>query len=100
MGVKEEDVNHSQDQAAELVHRYYRAMTTRFNDKVKKLLWFCYSDGMVSPFGLVDGAGNRKPAYYAYLRAAASRSASRAGAGRCAAGPGLASRPVPLNPPA
>jgi hypothetical protein len=31
--------------------------------------WFCYTDAMVSPFGLTDRDGNRKDEYYALLSA-------------------------------
>jgi hypothetical protein len=73
MGIKVDEVDNNPDQAAEFLRRYYKTATTSLSDKVQKLLWFCYSDGMVNPFGLVDANGNRKPAYFAYLRAAASR---------------------------
>jgi hypothetical protein len=72
MGVKEEDLNNNRDQVAEFITRYYRTITSRYADKVQQLFWFCYSDGMVPPFGLVDGGGNRKPAYEAFRRAAAA----------------------------
>ncbi|MFQ5612972.1 MAG: N-acetylmuramoyl-L-alanine amidase [Anaerolineae bacterium] len=70
MGVKEEDLDHNRETVAEFLTRYYRAMTTRYSDKVEQLFWFCYSDGMVPTFGLVDGGGNRKPAYRAFREAA------------------------------
>lgn len=94
MGVKEEDLNNNRDQVAEFLHRYYRTMTTRYSDKVQKLIWFCYSDGMVPPFGLVDAAGNRKPAYYAFLRAAAY------GPSRQPVQPVAPAQPVVSPPPA
>jgi|GEM_PF-2020716 len=72
MGVKEEDLNHNREQVAEFLGKYYNAVITRFSDKVQKLIWFCYSDGMVPPFGLTEANGNRKPAYAAYQRAAAA----------------------------
>jgi hypothetical protein len=31
--------------------------------------WFCWSDGMVAPFGLIDAAGNEKPEYAAFCAA-------------------------------
>ena len=30
------------------------------------VFWFCWSDGMVAPFGLVDTSGNPKPSYASY----------------------------------
>ncbi len=30
------------------------------------VLWFCWSDAMVSPFGLVDTSNNPKPSYYSF----------------------------------
>lgn len=36
------------------------------------VVWFCWSDGMVAPFGLVDEAGAPKPAYYSYQNATRS----------------------------
>lgn len=30
------------------------------------VFWFCWSDGMVSPFGVVDSSGNPKPSYASY----------------------------------
>jgi hypothetical protein len=34
--------------------------------------WFCWSDGMVDGFGLVDAAGAPKPEYHAFQAAAAA----------------------------
>jgi hypothetical protein len=72
MGVKEEDLSQDQEQAAEFLRRYYRLITNYYSNKVQQVIWFCYSDGMVSSFGLLDGAGRRKPAYNAYREVAAS----------------------------
>jgi len=33
---------------------------------VNVCFWFCWSDAMVPPFGVVDGSGNPKPSYYDY----------------------------------
>jgi uncharacterized coiled-coil protein SlyX len=70
MGVKEDDLEHNGDKVADFLNRFYQDVS-RFDDKVKMLFWFCYSDGMVAPFGLIDNRGNRKPAYFAYHKAAA-----------------------------
>lgn len=66
MGIKEEDVGGNREQAAEFLRRYYRTIFNNFSDKVQQFQWFCYSDGMVPTFGLLDAAGNRKPIYTAY----------------------------------
>ncbi len=72
MGIKDNEVD-SPDQAAEFLSRFYNTITSRFSDKVQQLLWFCYSDGMVRPFGLVDFNGNRKPIYNSFRRVATAR---------------------------
>jgi hypothetical protein len=73
MGVKEEDLNQDRGQVAEFLRRYYRLITNYYSNKVQQVIWFCYSDGMVPTFGLLDGAGRRKPAYNAYREVAAAR---------------------------
>lgn len=30
------------------------------------VIWFCWSDAMVSPFGLTDASDNPKPSYFSY----------------------------------
>jgi hypothetical protein len=37
--------------------------------EVERLIWFCWSDAMVDGFGLVDGDGNPKPAYWEFVAA-------------------------------
>ncbi len=66
MGVKEEDLGHNRERVAEFLRRYYRTIVTDYQDKVPHFQWFCYSDGMVPTFGLLEANGNRKPAYGAY----------------------------------
>lgn len=73
MGIKEEDVGHNREQAAEFLRRYYRTVISKYSDKVQQLIWFCYSDGMVQPFGLVEANGNRKPAYQAFQQSVNAR---------------------------
>lgn len=51
---------------AEYLTRFYRAIVNNYSGAVKRVYWFCYSDGMVPPFGLLDGSGQPKPAYTAY----------------------------------
>ncbi len=29
-------------------------------------IWFCWSDAMVTPFGIVDATGAPKPSYYSF----------------------------------
>ncbi len=72
MGVKEEDLGNNRQQVAEFLRRFYHTLTNSYRDKVQQLQWFCYSDGMVPTFGLVDAASNRKPAFDAYRDAATS----------------------------
>jgi hypothetical protein len=72
MGSPEQDLGGDPLQVAEFLRRYYRAITTRFSDKVEQLFWFCYSDGMVPTFGLLDQAGNPKPALNVFRSVAAS----------------------------
>jgi hypothetical protein len=73
MGVKEGDLGNNREQVAEFLRRYYRTILKKFSDKVQELFWFCYSDGMVPPFGLVEANGNRKPAYQAFRQAVNAR---------------------------
>ncbi len=70
MGVKLDEIDHDPNKAAEFLRRYYRTITTHYENKVQQVFWFCYSDGMVEPFGLIDKAGNRKPMYQAFREAA------------------------------
>jgi len=37
---------------------------------VDHVFWFCWSDGMVSPHGILDAGGNAKPSYSAYQQSA------------------------------
>jgi hypothetical protein len=95
IGVKEEDLNHDRQQVAEFLRRYFR-MIDRYSNKLQKIIWFCYSDGMVTPFGLVDGAGNRKPAYNAFREITASR--PRRQPEPVTPSP-LPTTPLPISPP-
>ncbi len=72
VGSQEQDLGGDRHQVAEFLRRYYRAMTTEFADRVEQLFWFCYSDGMVPTFGLLDGDGRPKPAFHAFREAAAA----------------------------
>jgi len=57
---------------AEYLHLFYNTITHVYAANVKQVFWFCYSDGMVSPFGLRDSAGRPKPAYNTFLSLAAA----------------------------
>jgi hypothetical protein len=50
----------------EYLRRFYQTIAGLPVPKVERVYWFCYSDGMVSPFGLVDANGQPKPAYQTY----------------------------------
>jgi|GEM_PF-1634900 len=56
---------------AEYLRRFYRTIANQYAGVVERVYWFCYSDGMVMPFGLVDSAFSQKPAYQAYQEVAA-----------------------------
>jgi hypothetical protein len=71
MGAPEIDLGNDRQQVAEFLRRYYQAITTLFRDKVDQLFWFCYSDGMVPTYGLLDGDGVSKPAFGAFRDVAA-----------------------------
>jgi hypothetical protein len=72
MGAPEIDLGNDRQQVAEFLRRYYHAITTLFRDKVDQLFWFCYSDGMVPTYGLLDGDGASKPAFGAFRDVAAA----------------------------
>lgn len=94
MGVKIGDVDNDPNKVAEFLRRYYSTVQTHYSDKVQELIWFCYSDGMVAPFGLIDGSGNRKPIYNAY------REVANAAPARDRVPVSVAQPPPPVQPPA
>jgi hypothetical protein len=53
-------------QAAYLGNVYELARSARFAGRVTHVFWFCWSDGMVPPFGIVTAGGAPKPAYWQY----------------------------------
>jgi hypothetical protein len=59
----------TQPEQAEYLGRFFDNIGANFTNSVESIFWFCYSDGMVSPFGLVDRQGQRKPAYDVFSRA-------------------------------
>jgi hypothetical protein len=42
------------------------AVAASYGADVLRVFWFCWSDGMVPPFGIRDGAGGQKDAYQRY----------------------------------
>jgi hypothetical protein len=57
---------------ADYLENVYTLAKNSFGAKVPVVLWFCWSDGMVSPYGLLDGSGQPKPAYTRYQSIAGS----------------------------
>ncbi len=41
--------------------------------QVPAVFWFCWSDGMVTPFGVTDANGAPKAAYYSFQQFGADR---------------------------
>ncbi|MCG3208168.1 MAG: hypothetical protein FOGNACKC_01770 [Anaerolineae bacterium] len=56
---------------ADYLRRFYQTISADFSGDVARFFWFCYSDGMAYPFGLVTHSGTPKPAYQAYRQLAA-----------------------------
>jgi hypothetical protein len=54
------------NQAAYLENVYTLARDA-YAGQVSVVFWFCWSDGMVAPFGVVSSSGEPKPAYHRYL---------------------------------
>lgn len=55
----------SSNQAAYLENVYELAQSS-YAGRVNRVFWFCWSDGMVPPFGVVTSTGAAKPAYWSY----------------------------------
>ncbi|GAB4427192.1 MAG: hypothetical protein Fur0044_25090 [Anaerolineae bacterium] len=53
-------------QQAEYLWRFYRTIINQFSGSVERVFWFCYSDGMVPPYGLLDANNQPKPAYQTF----------------------------------
>ncbi|RME74919.1 MAG: hypothetical protein D6784_08990 [Chloroflexi bacterium] len=65
--ISEIGVEHlSPQEQAEYLRRFYATIAANFPTAVPDVYWFCYSDGMVPPYGLVDQTGQPKPAYHAF----------------------------------
>jgi hypothetical protein len=50
----------------EFPRRAFEAVNESLYQEAPCLFWFCWSDGMVSPYGLVQASQQRKPAYFGY----------------------------------
>jgi hypothetical protein len=98
IGIKVEDVNNDPNMAAEFLRRYYRTISTNYSDKVDQLFWFCYSDGMVPPFGLLDASGNKKPMYNTYREVTASSQPAQPEPEPAPTTPSTPSLPLPPPP--
>ncbi len=55
---------------AQYVTNIYNLTRSQYLTSVPVLLWFCWSDGMVSPHGILDGGGAPKASYTAYQASA------------------------------
>ena len=52
--------------------RTFEALDENLAEIAPHVFWFCWSDGMVKPFGLVDAAGNKKASYDSFKSFATS----------------------------
>lgn len=50
----------------EFPQRAFEALNEDLAEAAPHVFWFCWSDGMVSPFGLVDAAGGEKASYTSF----------------------------------
>jgi hypothetical protein len=50
----------------EFPRRTFEALNRDLAEVAPHVFWFCWSDGMVSPFGLVDAAGGKKASYTSF----------------------------------
>jgi len=60
--ITEIGINEPATQATYL-QNVYELARDRYPDSIPVVFWFCWSDGMVSPFGVVNRSGAQKPAY-------------------------------------
>ena len=51
---------------AQYLENVYRLARDDYSGRVETVFWFCWSDGMVLPFGVLRDTGERKPAYDRY----------------------------------
>ena len=52
--------------AADYLQNVYQLARDQYAGRVPVVFWFCWSDGMVPPFGLLDGNGAQKPEYFRF----------------------------------
>lgn len=57
---------------ADYLENVYRLIARSFDARVPVVFWFCWSDGMVAPFGVHRVDGTQKPAYHRYRALAGS----------------------------
>jgi len=48
---------------ADYLQNVYLLARDRYGASVPVVFWFCWSDGMVFPFGVIDRNGTQKPSY-------------------------------------
>jgi len=51
---------------ADYLENVYALIRDEYPERVPIVFWFCWSDGMVFPFGVVDSAGRPKSSYFRY----------------------------------
>jgi len=52
----------------EFPERTFEAINEELSEQAPNVFWFCWSDGMVSPYGLVQADGQEKQSYYSFQR--------------------------------
>lgn len=50
---------------AEYLRRFYRRISGYYAGEVESIFWFCYTDAMTAPFGLLEQSGRPKPTWRA-----------------------------------
>ncbi|NMC70246.1 MAG: hypothetical protein GYA57_09300 [Myxococcales bacterium] len=55
---------------ADYLRNVYTLTRDSYLSRVPVVMWFCWSDAMVAPFGVLDAGGGRKPSYDAYAAVA------------------------------
>jgi hypothetical protein len=58
---------------ADYLSNVYQLARDRYANRVQVVFWFCWSDGMVPPFGLLDSNLNPKASYHQYRSIAPPR---------------------------
>jgi hypothetical protein len=52
--------------AADYLQNVYELVRTSYRERVVTVFWFCWSDAMVTPFGILRSDGSSKPAHARY----------------------------------